>query len=54
MKKSLKIFIIIFISIIGLVAIFNLSLNKLRENSQMKDLTEIGDRISSYKLEYYS
>lgn len=54
MKKSLKIFIIIFISIIGLIAIFNLALNRLRENSQLKDLKEIGDRMYSYKLEYYS
>lgn len=54
MKKSLKIFIIIFISIIGLIAIFNLALNRLRENSQLKDLKEIGDRLSAYQLEYYS
>lgn len=54
MKKSLKIVIIILISLLGIMAIFNLTLNKLRENRELKDLTEIGDRISSYKLEYYS
>ena len=54
MKKSFKIVIIILISLLGIMAIFNLTLNKLRENRDLKDLTEIGDRISSYKLEYYS